>query len=107
MALDVPKHTDDARYAVYLPRARERPLILVPLCMQPSLEAEQAHGPLVFVGTIDSRTVDAGLGESTRPDAVDAYASEVLVTDRECIRSIRTRTSPARDPEDAFLLRLS
>lgn len=103
MALDIAKHTDDARYGVYLPRARERPLILVPVCMQPSLQAERAHGPLVFVGTIQSRAVD--FGESTQPDAVDAYAFEVLVTDRERIRSIRIRTRHAGDAEDALLLR--
>lgn len=72
MALDIAKHTDDARYGVYLPRAR-------------------------------GRAVD--FGESTQPDAVDAYAFEVLVTDRERIRSIRIRTRHAGDAEDALLLR--
>ena len=96
-----PQRASQDRYGVYLPHGQCRPIVVVPLCMRPSLEVEKRYGPCGFIGTIVPD--GAELSRWMRECASEPPSMELLVTGEDDILSVRDRAHNAASPEDGLL----
>ena len=91
----------DDMYGVYLPLGRRQPIVVVPLCMRPSLEVEKRYGPCGYIGMIAPDAAE--LSRWSMQCAAGSPPMELLVTGEEDILSVRHRVSNGATLEDILL----